>query len=211
MAPSSSPRPMRLRAHRAAACRTAACSSCRCLRSANIPPPPRAGAGFDKVISAKGDAAALARSGAGKRPGQAIEEEERAALPRGRRSRARSRRRTCRARLQRRHPDDLPDGSALQPAARSLRRLRGQPGRGGPALFPAAARAPSSRRHAPAGSKSLRSRSRNAAFPPMSPRSSGRPGRRGSRWRHRRMKMPCLGRWSVLCGPDWRNRTGRIW
>ena len=35
------------------------CSNCRCLRSADIPPTPRADAGFNQVIAAKGDARAL--------------------------------------------------------------------------------------------------------------------------------------------------------
>ena len=59
-----------------------------------------------------------------------------------------------------------------------------------------AARAPSWRRRAPPGSKSRRWRSRNAAFPPRSPRSSATPGPPRSWWRRRRMKMPYLRRWS---------------
>ena len=43
-------------------------------------------------------------------------------------------------------------------------------------------------------------RCRNAAFPPESPPCFAMPGRRGSWSRHRRMKMPYLWRWSVLCG-----------
>ena len=53
-------------------------------------------AGFSEVIAAKGDAAALARSGAGKREVEATEEGRHAALSGRRRSRARSCRRTRR-------------------------------------------------------------------------------------------------------------------
>ena len=159
-------------------------------------------AGFDNVIAAEGDAIRLARCRARRGEGKAAEEGQHAALSRGRRSGARPGRRTRRARFYRRHPYDLPDDPGIEPAARSLRRLRGQPDRGGAALFAAQRAAPSSRPRARPASKSRRWRSRNAAFPMPWPPFSAMPGPRRSWWRLRRMKMPCSRRWTVRCGPD---------
>ena len=64
-----------------------------------------------------------------------------------------------------------------------------------------AARAHSWRRRGPPASKYRHWRSRNAASPTALPRSSATPGPPRSWWRPRRMKMPCSGRWTVLCGP----------
>ena len=74
-----------------------------------------------------------------------------------------------------------------------------------------AARAHSWRRRAPPASKYRRWRSRNAAFPMASPRSSATPGPRRSWWRPRRTKMPCSGRWTVLCARYRAKRVCRIW
>ena len=140
-------------------------------------------AGFANVIAADGDAAGLRDAVLAQRQGQGAEEGQHAALSGGRRSGARSGRRTRRARFYRRHPYDLPDDPGVEPAARSLRRLRGQPDRGGVALFAAQrARIPGGGAGAPA-SKSRRWRSRNAAFPTPWPRSSATPGPRRSWWR----------------------------
>ena len=100
---------------------------------------------------------------------KAAEEGEPAALSRRRRSGARSRRRTRRTRLYRRHADDLPDGRR-SPACRARPATPSPPtGSRRCCIIRGAARAPSWRRRAPPASKSRRWRSRNAAFPTASP------------------------------------------
>ena len=130
-----------------------------------------------------GDAAGLRDLGAGQRQGQATEESQPAAVSGRRRSGARSGRRTRRTRFYRRHPHDLPDGPGVEPAARSLRRVRGQPDRGGAALFAA------QRARIPGGGAGGRRRNLGAGDPAMlhfrrpSPRLSATPGPRRSWWR----------------------------
>ena len=141
-----------------------------------------------------------ARADAGKRQGEGAEESQHAALSGGRRSGARSRRRTRRTRLLRRHPHHLPDDSGHQPAARG-RAMPSPPTRSRRCcIIRGAARAPSWKRRGPPASKYRRWRSRNAAFPPPWPPSSATPGPPRSRSRRRRMKMPCSRRWTVRCG-----------
>ena len=77
-------------------------------------------AGFGEVITAKGDAAALARSGVGKRESEATEESQHAVVFGGRRSRARSRRRARRKGLYGGDAYHLPDGPRVEPAPRSM-------------------------------------------------------------------------------------------
>ena len=167
-------------------------------------------AGFENVIPANGDAAALARSRARKRQGEGAEESEPAALSCRRRSGAGSGRRTRRTRLHRRHPHHLPDGRR-SPACRAKPATPSPPtGSRRCCIIRGAARAHSWRRRAPPASKYRRWRSRNAASPMALPRWSATPGPRRSWWRPRRMKMPCSGRWTVLCALYRAKRDCRI-
>ena len=152
----------------------------------------------------------LARQGDAERARQAAEEEKHAALSRGRGSVARSRRRAGRGGLQRGHADDLSYGSG-QAACRAMSAMALPPmGSRRCCITPGAARGPSWRRRGTKASKSRRWRSRNAACPRRSPACCARPAHRRFWWRRRRTKMPYLRPWSVLCGPVWRKRSGRI-
>ena len=158
-------------------------------------------AGFDEVIAAEGDAGALARSRAGKRVKAKQLKKASPLLYLAGADLARDLAGELgEQRFYGRHADDLPDGPASEPAARSLRRLCRASDRGGAALFAAQrARLPGggARRRA---SKSRRWRCRNAAFRRPSPRSCAMPARPRSWWRRRRTKMPCSRRWTVRCG-----------
>ena len=199
--------------HRGRTLPAAGCSSCRCSRSANIPPTPRATPVLATSSPAEGDAAALARSGARQRQGEGAEESQPAALSGRRRSGARSRRRTRRARLHRGHADHLPDDSGvracrarsatLSPANRIEAVLHYS--RRSARAFLEAARAAGVEISALALPQCCIS----DAVASVVRDAGATPGHGGAR---RRTKMPCSRRWTVLCGPDRATRNERrIW
>ena len=141
------------------------------------------GAGFEKVISAGGDAASLRDLCARQREGEGAEENQPAALSRRRRSGARSRRASLAnaALPSSRRP---PTGWRRCPACRARPATPLPPtGSRRCCIIRGAARGPSWRRCAPPASKSRRFRSRNAAFregvAAGAPRRRGEPGHGG--------------------------------
>ena len=159
-------------------------------------------AGFDKVISADGDAAALRESVLASVKAKAVEEGQHAVVSGRRGSGARSRRRARRTRFYCCHPNHLPDGPGVR-ACRAMPATASPPtGSRRCCITRGAARARSWRRRVPPASKSRRWRSRNAAFPTRSPPLSATPGPPRSWPPGRRMKMPYSSCWTVLCAPD---------